>query len=91
MVRHAVEDASLSVEAGFRAVAPCLAVISKNSFENQMAAYEIHMYSLSKQRFHFANCEMAATELRALWHFENNLGKRVCAGRVSKSGIHHVV
>jgi len=54
-----VEDSSLAVEAGFRTVAPRSAVISKNGFENQNAAYEIHIHSLRNQRSRFANCEMA--------------------------------
>ena len=59
LARHTVEDASLAVEAGFRAEAPCSAMISKNGFENRNASYEIHIYSLRNQRSRFAKCEMA--------------------------------
>ena len=46
LTRHTVEDASPAVEAGFRAEAPCSAIISKNGFENPNAAYEIHTFPL---------------------------------------------
>ena len=42
-----IEDAGLAVEAGFRAVAPRSAMISKNGFENRKNAYES-----IKVRFH---------------------------------------